>query len=190
MSIRTGTLRLSDYARLYEEDGPFEIIDGERRRLMPPVARHGLILRALFLLVHTYCQARKAGQVFTELPFVLTYDSDWVRGSRVPDLMVFTADRWRRYTDSDPHWPDKPFVLVPDLAVEIVSANDRYTDVQNKVAHYLTDGVRLVWVIDPEHQQATVYTSERYAVVSGTGALEGGDVLPGLSIRLDQIFTV
>jgi hypothetical protein len=45
---RVERLTLEEYARLYEQEGAFEIIDGERRPLMPPVVLHGLMIRALF----------------------------------------------------------------------------------------------------------------------------------------------
>ncbi len=44
---RVERLTLEEFSRLYEQEGPFELIDGERRALMPPVALHGLMIRAL-----------------------------------------------------------------------------------------------------------------------------------------------
>jgi hypothetical protein len=44
---RVERLSIEDYVRLYEENGAFEIIDGEWREIMPPVAIHGIIVRAL-----------------------------------------------------------------------------------------------------------------------------------------------
>ena len=53
-------------------------------------------------------------------------------------------------------WQFKPFVIVPDLCVEIVSANDNYQDVDAKVDRYLSDGVKLVWVM--RNQSVAVFS--------------------------------
>ena len=183
-------LTIEEYSRLYELEGPFEIIGGERRTLMPPVAIHGLILRALFRLLDTHCSAHKLGEAVTEMPFILTYDSNWVKGSRVPDLMFFAAKRWNAYIAKTEDWTSKPFVLVPDLAVEIVSPNDLYTEIQDKVDHYLKDGMQLIWVIDPQKKRVTIYDQERYFILAEKDALSGGRVIPGLSIDLATLFAV
>lgn len=64
--------------------------------------------------------------------------------------MFFEKNRLAAYKEQTPDREEKPFVLVPDLAIEIVSKNDRYSDINDKVMLYLADGVRLVWVIDPQ----------------------------------------
>ena len=185
---RVEPMTLEEFARLYEQEGPFELIDGERRLLMPPVAIHGFTIRALFLLLYNFCVTHNLGEVITEMPFVLTYDSNWVKGSRVPDLMFFAAARWQQYTQTTPDWQGKPFVIVPDLAVEVVSQNDQYTDIQDKVDRYLADGVRLVWVVDPQRLRVGVYDGQHYVSLSVDENLTGGDVLPGLSIALKTLF--
>jgi hypothetical protein len=43
---RVERLTLEEYSRLYGREGPFELIDGERRALMPPAALHGLMTRS------------------------------------------------------------------------------------------------------------------------------------------------
>jgi Uma2 family endonuclease len=181
-------LTLEAYARLYEQEGPFEIIDGERKPLMPPIALHGLMIRALFRLLDAYCAARELGEVITEMPYVLVYDSNWVKGSRVPDLMFFAALRWKQYIAMTDAWEGKPFVLVPDLAVEVVSPHDLYTDIQDRVDRYLDDGVRLIWVIDPQRKRVSVYEGERHTKLNENDSLSAGEVIPGISIPLFDLF--
>jgi Uma2 family endonuclease len=52
-----------------------------------------------------------------------------------------------------------PIRRAPDLAGEILSPDDRMTRIQRKVRFYLANGVRLVWLIDPENRTVTVMTS-------------------------------
>jgi Uma2 family endonuclease len=152
------------------------------------VSRHGVILKRLFAALLNHEQAHPAGEVFVETPFVLVDEPGWVKGARVPDLMFFAADRLDSYRVNDPDWGDKPFVLVPDLAVEILSPTDRFSDVQNKVDGYLRDGVQLVWVVDSSRNSVTIYHGDRYSTRTGDANLTADDLLPGLSIPLSDIF--
>jgi Uma2 family endonuclease len=185
MAVSTTAFSLDDYVTLYEQEGPFEIINGERIPLMPPVAIHVLVIRSLFRVLDPFCQQNNLGQVFTEMPFVLVFDQNWVRGSRVPDLLFVGKERWQSYIEAVEDWYDKPLVLVPDLVVEVVSANDLYTDVQAKVERYIADGVKLVWVIDPKRRQITAFEDGRYSTMTDT--LDGGDVCPGFSVALADL---
>ncbi|GAB4523644.1 MAG: Uma2 family endonuclease [Anaerolineae bacterium] len=187
--VQVAPLTLEDYTRLYSQDGPFEILDGERKTLVPPVMLHVITLQALFLILHQYCSQHALGVVFSEAPFVLLDKQNWVRGSRVPDAMFVKQARWLQYQQDQPEWRSKPLILVPDLVVEVVSPTDLYTDVQNKVAHYLADGVQLIWVIDPTQKSAVVYQGDYFQTLTTEGTLDGGEVIPGLSVPLSEVFS-
>jgi Uma2 family endonuclease len=155
---------------------------------MPPVAIHGLMIQTLFLILHKFCSERQLGRLITEMPFVLTYNSQWVKGSRVPDLMFFTQEKWQTYTATIEKWQNKPFIMIPDLAIEVVSQNDSYTELQNKVDHYLQDGVQLVWVVDPQRKTVSTFSGNQYYVLSENDILRGGEVVQDLEIPLQQMF--
>jgi Uma2 family endonuclease len=79
--------------------------------------------------------------------------------------------------------------IAPDLAVEVVSPNDLYSEVEEKVVEYLGAGVRLVWVINPPTRTVRVHRAD------GTGAdlgaldeLDGEDVLPGFHCKIEDLF--
>jgi hypothetical protein len=83
----------------------------------------------------------------------------------------------------------RPLELVPDLAVEVISPTDHYTDVNNKVKAYLQDGVRIVWVIDGQNHNAVVYAVSAEPRHLGDGdVLSGGDVLPEFELPLKDLF--
>ena len=108
----------------------------------------------------------------------------------MPDVMFFRAERFARYKETTPDWDDKPFVIVPDLAIEVVSPNDRFSLINKKVNQYLADGVELVWVIDPQEQNIYVHRKGQTTILSGEDTLNGGSVLKGLNIKLTNLFTV
>ena len=79
--------------------------------------------------------------------------------------------------------------LAPDLVAEILSPDDRPGEVLGKVGEWLEAGVRLVWVIDPDRQVASVYRDDGSVMtVSSESQLEGEAVLPGLAFRLSELF--
>ncbi|MFN8419006.1 MAG: Uma2 family endonuclease [Anaerolineae bacterium] len=109
---------MAEFIRAFDEEGPFELIDGERQLIMPNVAIHVVIIKKLLALLLIYEQTSGKIEVFPEQTFALTDSPDWVRGSRVPDLAVYARDRWNDYLAETPAWENKPILLVPDLCVD------------------------------------------------------------------------
>lgn len=182
-------MTLADFMRRYDTEGPFEFVDGEIIPLSPQVAGSARAGGRLFVLLANFVTEHKLGEVFSEAPFVLTFDkSNWVRGSRIPDIMFFSATRLAAYTAANPDWEDKPFVLVPDLVVEVVSPTDLYSDVANKVEGYLRDGVRVVWVVDRQRRTVTIWRKGEYATLTETDTLTGNDLLPGFELAIKTLF--
>ncbi len=123
-----------------------------------------------------------------ELPIVEIYDSNWVKGSRTPDIMFFAKEKWAQYTSETENWLKKPSLIVPDLAIEIVSPNDNFSEGQEKVDEYIESGVSLVWVFDPQKKRVWVYEDERRLPLTAKDTLTGGQVLSGLQIPLAELF--
>jgi Uma2 family endonuclease len=79
--------------------------------------------------------------------------------------------------------------LIPDLAIEVLSKSNTPAEIQRKLGEYFNAGVRLAWVIDPRKRTARVHKSARRAtLIREHQSLDGGDVLPGFSVRLAELF--
>jgi Uma2 family endonuclease len=187
---RVQALPLEEFVRLYDQEGPFEYIDGERVAVSPTVSGHNVTARTLLLALHPYAVANQLGEAFVETPFVLSDTPNWVTSSRVPDIMFFTAERLSAYKASTPDWQDKPFILVPDLVAEVVSPTDRYSDVLEKVARYLNDGVRVVWVVNRQLRNVVVHKagSKQQTTLQAGDTLDGGEIIPGFTLSLASLF--
>lgn len=168
---------------------PFELIDGERLTKMPTVSGHNRLAKRMFMALLPFEQAG-AGEVFQEATYVLLDSPDWVRGSRIPDVMFISAAKLDAFGRSTPDTDNKPFTVVPDIVIEIVSPTDTYTLIRDRVRRYLTDGVRLVWVIDPQTREVAVHIagSDEQLNLSGDALLDGGEVLPGFSLKISEIW--
>ena len=86
--------------------------------------------------------------------------------------------------------PSKPIPdLVPALAVEVISKGNTRTEMSRKLREYFKAGVQLVWFVFPKKRTVRVYTDRKTFTLFAEGqALDGGDVLPGLSLPLVEIF--
>ncbi|HEY8838420.1 MAG TPA: Uma2 family endonuclease [Dehalococcoidia bacterium] len=76
---------------------------------------------------------------------------------------------------------------VPDLVVEIISPSDRADRVLDKIHDWLRTGVQLLWYVNPETGNTTVYEGNRVTYVAADETLDGGDVLPGFQVRLRDL---
>ncbi len=170
----------------------FELINGERKEILPTPSDHGYIIRLLFRLLDHFVIHHRLGELFAEMTFILPdhFDPHWVKGSRIPDLLFYTAERFAAFEAENPEWRKRPLDIVPDLVIEVVSPHDSFSYVNEKVRLYLADGVRVIWVVDSQRQRVTVYEPdlERGMELSGDSVLDGGELLPGFKIRLPEIF--
>jgi Uma2 family endonuclease len=104
---------------------------------------------------------------------------------RAPDLSFISWAKLPRRKLPKRKIPD----LVPDLAIEVLSESNTPAEIRRKLGEYFAAGVRLAWVIDPRKRTARVHTSARRSrLVREHQSLDGGDVLPGFSVRLADLF--
>ena len=104
-------------------------------------------------------------------------------------MSIYVDSRIVKYEVYNLDCDDRPLALVPDLVIEVVSPTDKVVELDEKISAYLLDGVRLIWVVDPQRRKATVYgpDMEQPLPLNVNGVLDGGDVLPGFTVRLVDV---
>jgi Uma2 family endonuclease len=76
----------------------------------------------------------------------------------------------------------------PDLVIEVLSPSNTAREMRIKIVNYLRVGA-VVWVVDPGLQQIEVYVPGQAPRVLGINdTLDGGEVLPGFTLALREIF--
>lgn len=187
-TVQSQVMSLNDFIAAYGQE-PFEYVDGEQVVLAPQVTRSSRNAGFIFRHLANFVDNNQLGEVFIEAPFVLLDASNWVRGSRTPDVMFYSQAQLD-VIQQDPEWEDKPLIGAPLLAIEVVSPTDAYSQVVKKVAGYLEDGVQLVWVVEPKQQTVTVHAADSnlQAKLTIADTLDGGEVLPGFSLPLSELF--
>jgi Uma2 family endonuclease len=156
-----------------------ELIQGVILTMPPPQAPHGVCCMKIARRIGNFVDDHNLGiAVSNGTGFITERDPDTVRGA---DVAFWSRERL-------PKLPQGYISIPPDLAVEVVSPDDHFSRVQKKVAHYLTHGVRLLWVVDPEDRSVTVYRPDRAMRIFGeTDAITGEEVLSGFQCRVADL---
>ena len=161
----------------------YEIVRGELRKMAPTGGEHAWISSDIDTSLNLYVATNRLGKVFTGEPgFVLERDPDSVRA---PDVAFVRRERIEAIGKTTRFWPE-----APDLAVEVISPNDRYTEVDEKVADWLAAGTRMVVVVNPRNRTVKVHRSPADAVtLTMADTLDGADVVPGWRMPVADIFS-
>ncbi len=105
---------------------------------------------------------------------------------RSPDVSWITLERWNNLTSIE----QRGFApIAPDFVLELMSPTDDLITVQKKMEEYMSNGVRLGWLINPEDKQVEVYCpGKAKELLESPNTIANDDVLPGLIIELDTIW--
>lgn len=156
-----------------------ELLRGEVISMPPPKGRHGGVQARIAYLLLSVVIPGKLGWVRTESGVVVERDPDSVFG---PDVTFLCIKRF-------PNPPDDYIETPADLVVEVRSPSDRPKYVRQKIKDYVKNGVKLVWLVDPELGTAMVYAgSMRGTELDESETITGGDVLPEFSCKVAEFF--
>jgi Uma2 family endonuclease len=178
---------LADFLQDFDK-APFELIHGKRIERMTTLAGHTAMIRAIVRLLEAYALANALGEVFAEATFIEEERKNWVKGSFTPDLLFFSAERFEQYIKENKDWEDKPFVLVPEITIEVVSKNDSYSAINEKVLAYLEIGVKEIWVIDPQAKNALIHKAKKTEILRKDESIHS-DLLPNFELKLSDLFS-
>ena len=161
----------------------YELIGGELKKMAPAGNEHGSLAALLTGFLITHVRTKKLGKVYAaETGFKLSSKPDTVRA---PDAAFISQGRLDEVGPVQGYWPG-----APDLVAEVVSPNDLYTEVSEKVEEWLKAGCQLVVVVNPRTEQVLVHAPGADVKVLGVDdTLGGGDVVPGWSLPIKELFS-
>jgi Uma2 family endonuclease len=177
----TTLMTAEDLLAMPDDGSTYELFEGELRQMPPTSGEHSRIELYVAFWLMQFVYRHRLGRVYgSDAGFrlkrspdtVLCPDTSFVRNERIPQ-----DDR------------QGIMELAPDLAVEVVSPSNTINEMDDKVAAYLESGTALVWVVRPGRRQVTVYTPDSPTrIFSEHDVLNGGDVLPGFSLPVVDVF--
>ncbi len=163
--------------RMPEDGFRYELWKGELRRMTPAGLRHGVVVGNVFFVLREY-QNVHSGLVLTgDTGFRLSKQPETVLA---PDVAYISGERTKEGV------PVGYFDGAPDLAVEVVSPGNTAEELERKAGAFLAAGSLLVWIVNPESRRVVIHPDRE--VLKADGILDGGNVLPGFSCPVDQLF--
>jgi Uma2 family endonuclease len=159
-----------------------ELVRGELRTMTPPGAEHGRVAANVGILLGVHARQTRSGVTFAaETGFVVARNPDTVRA---PDAAFIAKERVEAVGRTPKYWPE-----APSLAVEVISPDDSFHEVQDKALEWLAAGAITVLVLDPARQIATVYRGKGdIHVHTAEEIVDLGDAVPGFSVAVAELF--
>jgi Uma2 family endonuclease len=159
-----------------------QLIDGKVEMMSPAGFGHGALAARVIAALAYHAERKNLGFVVgSETGFRVASSPDTVLA---PDAAFIRKNRVEAVGVVETYFPE-----APALAVEVTSPSDTAEEVDDKARRWLAAGCEMVWVVYPRGRSVTVYRSlQDVKIVTGDGALDGADVVPGFSLPLAELF--
>jgi len=183
-ATRAGVMLMSpdEFLVLPLSDVKAELVRGELRVTPPAGGQHGCVGTNLVGLLLSHLKGRGFGRVFgdgagyelVQLPrTVRCPDASFVRANRLPKEGIGPG----------------LLKLAPDLAVEVLSPSESASELEEKLDDYRACGTPLIWVVDPARRTVMIVASNSpVRWLRETDILDGGEVVPGFSCGVAELF--
>jgi Uma2 family endonuclease len=163
--------------------GPAELVKGAIKKMTPPGYEYSIIENNIGSLLRNFVREQNLGFVMSgETGIFTNRNPDTIRGM---DVAFRSHERMAQVKS-------KSYLdVAPELVVEIMSPSDRWSETNDKLAEYFAIGVKLVWIVNPSRKEVHIYRALTEIEIPKAGeTLTGGQVLPGLSIPVADLFTL
>ena len=182
MVTKTRPVTAEELLRMPDDGFRYELVRGELRKMPYRGFLDGQVSASITTSLGSHVKTNRLGTTYAGgTGFLLESDPDHVRA---PCAAFVRREPVESGVDRDGYFPG-----APDLAVEVISPNDSYTEVEEKVADWLDAGTLAVIVVDPRRRTIKVHRSPAEAVVlTEADVLAVEDVVPGWQMRVRDIF--
>ena len=183
MAVERRLMTADELLRLPDDGMRHELVRGELRSMSPMGWQHGKITLKAGRSLLAHVEAHDLGIAGVgDVGFILAVHPDTVRA---PDVCFIRRERIPESGEPTGYW-----TIPPDLAIEVLSPNDRYAEVEKKVTEWLDFGVPLVLVVDPRRRTVAVHRPHQpVRILTEDDVLDGEDVVPGWSHPVRELFT-
>lgn len=182
MALETQLTTAEQLLALPSAAGRRELVRGEIHEMAPSSSEHGRIAMRFSWPLAQFVETHQLGVVFAaETGFQLARDPDTVRAA---DVAYVGTARLEAAGATQGFFPG-----APDLAVEVISPSDRYTDVEQKVAEWLDAGARTVVIVNPRNRTIKVHRpGQAVEVLAEHEVFDGGEIVAGFQLAVRRLF--
>jgi len=174
-------ITLDEFCDLVDEDDDVELIDGVILEKMATQDPHEDLFRFLFSTLVIYTEKYNLGFIRgsrTLVP-ITTYKG------RLPDILFVSKERENIIEE-------KRLIDAPDLVIEILSPNDRPSEIMQRLSNYEQIGVKEFWIIDQPHKQVRAYlldeSTKFFATLEIKDSVLRSKVIKGFWLKVDWLW--
>ena len=173
-------LTLEEFLKLPEEKPALEFHDGMVDQKPFGHGRHSAIQEALCERFNVFARPRKLARAFPELR------TTFAGASVVPDVALY---RWHRVPVGASGRIANEFLEPPDLAVEIVSPEQRVNALVRRCLWYVGNGVTVALLVDPTDESILLFRADLIPhPLEATRPIEIDDIVPSLVLSPEKLF--
>ena len=182
MTTKPKLITADELLELHSKGVRGELIQGVLCEIMSVGGQHGEIAAMLISMLMNIVRTQRLGRVTGTDAGVLLGGNPGI--VREPDVAFFSVEKLPLDTVVTGYYE-----VIPDLVVEIASPGDTNVQSHDKARMWLSFGVPMVWEVLPGRRSVNVHQLNRpIAVLEEDDTLDGGDVLPGFSCQVREIF--
>lgn len=159
-----------------------ELVKGELRQMSPTGFEHGIREARIGRFLDRYNEQHQLGEIMTgEVGMYIRRNPDSVRAA---DVLFISHQRLQQVQS-------KSYLdVAPELVVEVLSPNDSWVDMAEKLEEYFSIGVLQVWFANPRNKTLQVFTSATDSVLlRGEDCVSEIAFLPGFSLNVSEIYS-
>ncbi len=175
-------LTLDEFLALPEEKPALEYFDGVVTQKPPHGPRHSRLQSKLAEYVNQYAEPRELAIAFPELR------TTYAGASPVPDVAVYS---WSRLQLDASGELLEDCLAPPDIAIEVASPGQSLSGLVRKCRWYVEHGASIALLVEPRRRIVRDFRpGQPPRMLSGADDLNLGDVIPGLALRVEDLFAV
>ena len=182
MTTKTKLMTAEELFAMPDDGYRYELVRGELRKMAPASFFHGTSAMRIGAPLAIYVIENGLGEVCAaETGFRIGSNPDHVLA---PDVAFVSRERLEDIGEIGSFFPG-----APDLVVEVISPNDRFIQVTEKVRDWIEAGTRMVFVVNSRRRNVIVHRPEEEPItLTEEDTLDGGDVVPGWEMPVKDIF--
>ena len=182
MATKSSLVTAEQLLELPDDGYRYELVRGVLIKTPVSGAEHGAISANVGASLFCHVRPNGLGKAYAaETGFLIGTDPDHVRA---PDAAFVRQERVDAVSRVQGFFPG-----APGLAVEVISSNDPFTEVEEKVGDWLEAGTAMVVLVNPRNRTATVrQLGRRPVILTEQDTLDGGEIVPGWRLAIREIF--
>ncbi len=165
--------------KIIDREKQVELVDGEEEIKNMSGAKAGGIALRLGAEIWYFARDKQLGRVYgADTMFTVG------KNERMPDVAFVSSKKIPKKGE-----PLKKWNFAPDIAIEVISPNDVYDKIFDKLNDYFNAGVKQVWLVEPRFERIRIYKSpNESSTLQKDDDLTCEDILPNFKLPLTNIF--